>query len=216
MRLVCRKCNRVFHMNVAGKGVLGDPPAVVGRAPRGDRAAPHLGGEGAEADWRVNLYEARGSLIKALIAAGVLSAVWLIYFLATRAPESLTDRAQRAADALAANNQGVLKAMAGPDTAAEAVQLSEAVRPQLEKLRGRQSGQDLIVGVVVQEESRRFRRGIVSASFFPPMVPSADRPIMASKKAIKSLVIPLFFDMDQWGQWRLDGRQSLQSVPRAG
>lgn len=217
-RLVCKKCHMVFHMTSGGRTLLGEP---VAETRKGDRQSTR---EGAEAkprsDWRENLPEFTVTGRSALISLIAIVVVAIGYFLFNQAPESLQDRGKKVGEAFAEGNLSLLKSYASDDSADEVVQWYGIADRVLQERKKIWTGQEIKVGVVPVEENPRQRTGEVLVSLVPshgtPHAEAIAKNSEHAEMARRSLELSLFFKLDSWGKWRLDGKKTLLGAPRIG
>lgn len=218
-RLVCKKCHMVFHMTSGGRTVLGEPPA---ENRKGDR---HSGRDAVaeakpRADWKENLPEFTVTGRSALISLVVIVVLAIGYFFYNQTPESLGDRGKRVGEAFAAGKLNDLKAYATDDSADDVVQWFGIADRVLQDRKKIWAGSEIKVGVVPVDENTRNKTGEVLVSLVPAHAPPHTENIAkhadAAELARRSLELTLFFKLDAWGKWRLDGKKTLLGAPRIG
>jgi hypothetical protein len=211
-RMVCKKCNMIFHMSPSGRAVLGEPPA--------SRGADQGHGRGAKAvadtdgiDWSALLSDvgnARVKILGGLLAVGVLVLVY--YFMAVGSGDQLQPKAQLAATALVEDSVGYLKKISSSDSTDDVDRLCQQLHPLLEGIKKESTGNKLLVTVLVTEESRATGRGKVEAFFAAVKGPSRTEAIAAEAGAVgkskSSHELSLFW-VWEGGTWRFDAKQTL-------
>jgi hypothetical protein len=223
-RLVCKKCHIVFHMNTAGRTLLGEPPVSPSEKKKEkDKAfeAPALPSFEGLGDLRENIKDI--SPKKLAIAAGVLLVAMVGYTFLTAAPESLAIRASITAEKFAADDLAYLKNIASSGTADDVVRWFDAVHPKLVK--SREGWKTTLADVQVQVigEDRRQRVGEAQAFIYPGTKATHSESISSAAKEAsevsstvnQSVDLHMFWTLDSSGKWRLDGRQTFQMANKA-
>ena len=231
-RLVCRKCHVVFHMDPGGRAVLGEPNQAGSKdkkkAPRAVSRSPWLQSLGIPT--LDQLTSAKSDLseysfpVKPI--AGVLVglvALWFIWGMMSGPGESVADRAQTAAQALARGDLNYLKSFASDDTRDDVVRWYDVAHTKLDQAQKDWPSKEAIIQVVIVEEDRKLRRGEVEAFIMPamaattspaPVAPAASDKSASDKPAVAG---PLSFHLHWiWDgkHWMLDGRQSFAMATR--
>jgi hypothetical protein len=152
---------------------------------------------------------------KAIALLAVVGLAWGVISYLRRAPEGLDAFATETALALANNDQSYLKTMTTPETQEDLAKWSDLVRPQLESLKKQSPGGELDVSVVVIDQNRKQRTGLVSAFLTPSAGAGGDASVTSRDSGPRAhpLELPLHWVLDRWGKWRLDGRMTLLSAP---
>lgn len=216
IRLVCKKCHAVFHMHQDGRAVLGEPPMALKKADRSQKFSK-LTKSFSLGDWKSYLPDGELSPKKGMVLFAGLGFILAIVLLLNRSPEGLDTLATSTVNAFVNNNDsGRLKAIATPSTAEFVEEWAEAVRPQLDKLRKKSEGSDISVSIVVIDQNKRKRKGQVTA-FLSSGLGSvvAAQSTSTGGRPQPPLELPIFWILDRWGHWRLDGRQTLMATPQA-
>lgn len=221
-RLVCKKCHIVFHMNTAGRTLLGEPPVNHAQTKK-EKAfeAPTLPNFEGFGDIRENFKNV--SPKKLAIAAGVLLVAMVAYTLVSSAPESLASRVEITAKRFADDDLAYLKELASSDTADDVVRWFDTVHPKLVKSRESWKTRLADIQVQVVGEDRRQRVGEAQAFIYPSAkgnhseaISSAAKEASETGSAVnESVDLHMFWVLDSRGRWRLDGRQTYQMANKS-
>jgi hypothetical protein len=213
-RLVCKKCLKVFHLTTGGKAVLGPPPE-----PSASRTAPVA--VSADRTSTVDQFLERLPSLqvqpRTLAVLGGLGLVALAWFWFSR-NEPLSEVAQRAAQATMDGDLTVLRGLASSGTTEEVLQWYQSVRPKCDALRS-VSGGPPTVGFIIMKEEPQSGIAEVQARYVPmemdltrrgSLLP--DPTVLASGTRAKILEIPMRFTVGSWGDWKLDGKRTLETT----
>jgi|GEM_PF-2198284 len=225
-RLVCKKCHAVFHMPTADRTVLGEPQVESPKADASARAREprRSSGDGVEAltgnfsDGIEGLKESLSSISPkqaGIGAAGLLLVVGAWFFL-SRPPESLTEITALTVRKFADDDLASLKQAASTDTVEDVVKWYETVHPRLVKARERWKTNSVRTDVLVLTENAQQRSGESHAYVYPASASTPQASTTSGSEPVWPLIIPLEFTMhwtlDAGGNWRINGRQTLQSA----
>ena len=206
-------------MTSTGRTVLGEP-ALENR--KGDRRSGRDAAADAKprSDWRENMPEFTVTGRSALISLIAIVVVVIGYFVLNQAPESLEERGKRVGEAFAEGKLSALKSYATDDSPDDVVQWFGIADRVLQERKKIWTGSEILVGVVPVDENRRQRTGEVQVSLVPshgtPHAESIAKNSDHAEMARRSLELTLFFKLDSWGKWRLDGKKTLLGAPRIG
>lgn len=220
-RLVCKKCLVVFHMNSAGRTLLGEPSGV-----EPPKAETH-----AQLGPKLPSFEDLGGIKESLptfsprslmIGGGVLVVGLALFLFMSRTPENLLDTATTTAERFAADDLAYLKQVATSDTIDDVVRWFDVVHPELVKSREQWKTSGTRVQVVIVDEDRRQRRGEAHAYIYPASGSSHGTSITQAASQVDTLDatsmqpidLKLFWVIDGSGHWRLDGRETYMSTSR--
>jgi len=195
-----------------GRFVAGEPPIDKAKL---ERMAIRASRTAAPKGWRDFVPDGEFPTRQAIALGALVVLVWGVVAYLRREPEGLGEYATVATEALARDNQSYIKSLTTPETVDDVVNWSELLRPQLASLKEQSSGGDLNVSVVVIDQNRRQRTGLVSAFVSPNAAGggTAGQPTAASHRP-RPLEFPLYWVLDRWGKWRLDGKTTLLSAPQ--
>jgi hypothetical protein len=215
-RLVCKKCLRVFHLTPSGQAVLGEPPQPK-EAPKERAAREAYGIETPEA---IEQLAARISKFRLPqprtlgIIAGVVAVVLLLSWLFSR--PSLERRARIVGMAIITPDMKQVVDMCVPGTEPDAIQwYAETFKRYLDlKLAlGHDAGLTIrptgdstggaatVIAVFAQEGKRGEGSALLETT----------QSIPSLSNTSSTLEVPLFFVVDSWGNWRLDGKRTAQA-----
>src|SRR4051812_28665952 len=167
-RLVCKKCHAAFHMNTAGRTLLGEPHA--------ESARPEAGHQHHNDGPRMPSFEGLGGLkdslptvsmrslllgVAAIVVGGGLFMIW------SKPPEPLADAVKLTAERFAEDDLAYLKQVASSDTVDDVVRWFDVKHPELVKSRDQWKSKGTHVQVTVIGEDRRERRGEALAFIYP-------------------------------------------------
>ena len=222
-RMVCKKCHMVFHMNSAGRAVLGEPrvdPSKSG-VTKSEKSGFFKAIEDAPIPTLSSITELKDSLtgsslpIKPILIGLVAIAIgWGTYSLLFGPPESIADRATAIAQAFATDDLAYLKKSATTDSVDDVVLWFNANLPQMVQARKEWNGGTPVIQTTVVEEDRAMRAGQVEAFLYPPEIAKRAKSISSSESAgapIKPVELHLHFALEG-GKWRLNGKQMARAV----
>jgi hypothetical protein len=205
-RLVCKKCHAVFHMNKAGRVVLGEPHdesrSATRTAVRATKPAEKKSGT-----WRDYLPEGEitprmkaAALGAAALCAGFI--VWLLLPVAT-----LEQRAKDVAEAFKKGERSTLKSMAlkSPNTSREVENWYNVVHPRLEKRMKEWGVND--VRVEVMPDMDNTKEGEKVTVMLMPAVAGS----LTSDSFQKSITL-MFYLKKRSGQWWINGKATVNAA----
>jgi hypothetical protein len=199
----CKKCHSPFYVNEAGRAFVGEPPA-----------APDVDIEQLKQKVRQTLAQIPVKKVVAGLAALVLA--WLGMGYLFRPEERLNQVADLAAKALADHDVAYLKSIAATDTDADVARWFEQVYPRLVHARGYWNGMEEVVEAHVAKEDRNEKKGIAGLSIHAGAGNARDvslaDPSRATSAAPPQVDVETQWTLDQWGHWKLDGRETLARV----
>jgi hypothetical protein len=209
--LCCRKCLTPFHRNEAGDVVVGEPRRGVRELEYAERELEQLNQKLQGLRDRVPFKR-----VVAGLAAVFVVGVSVFYLFG---PAARLDRAaERAARAFAEDDEGYLKSIAAPGTAAEVAHWFAAAHRRLLQRRARWYGPAEVIEVHVALEDRSHGRGVVGVSIHPGLRTALDvslaDPAAATAAAPAPFNLVTVWTRSWWGRWMLDGRDTnLRSHP---
>ena len=203
--LCCRKCHTPFHRNKYGDVVVGEPRGV-------DRELEEVERELAELKQKLRDLRERIPVrrIVAGLAAVLVVGVSVSYLFGPA--ERLDRAAERAARAVAADDEDYLESIAAPGTAADVARWFAAAHRRLVQERARWYVPAEVIEVHVNEEDRSHGRGVVGVSIHPGVRTALDVSLADGAAATASDPSP--FNMETvwtrgwWGRWLLDGHDT--------
>ncbi len=210
-RLVCKKCHKVFHVNTAGRTLLGEPQAEAmqptTRRTTADGFAmpsfePGRKPEGAPADVSPRADAQRVRRVRRRLDRLVLP---------DAAPPSLEAASKELAAHLADDDLAYLKAASSADTAKDTVRWFDAVHPGLVKTRNDWKTRHFDVRVMVIDENRRQRIGQSEAFLYPGQGASHTAKVEDAANAantggpamVQPVNLKLYWVLDR-GNWRIE------------
>lgn len=217
-RLVCRKCLKTFHVTPAGRAVPGAPPQTSEAAtnPALNTSVPDRAQEVDQ--WFERISRACFSPRTALILGGLI----VLVIGSTMYPrgETLEDRVRKVARAAYDGDTAALRSLAVGGTSDEVSRWHGAIQASLGQLRESLGG----VPPTIHVEIHRLDPSDGTAEVVARM--SAEQgltrrgthlpdPTIVNAAGVKFLELPLRFRIETWKGWRLDGKQTLDVVPRA-
>jgi hypothetical protein len=223
-RLNCKKCHVVFHVNTAGRALLGEPHVEPQKSEHHHHEGLHLPSlpsfEGLDG-LKNGLPEV--SLRSLGVGVAVVAVLGGLVMFLTRPSESLADSARRTAERFANDDLAYLKQIATSETIDDVVRWFDAVHPQLVKTRERWKSPEADVQVMVIGEDHQQRKGEAQAFIYPAGSTSRVSAIAAAADSTSTSVpvagpapidLRLHWVLDRKGTWRLDGLQTFQAVSR--
>jgi hypothetical protein len=201
-RLVCKKCHAVFHMNKAGRVVLGEPHDESRSATRTAMRATKTA-EKKSGTWRDYLPEGEltprmklAALGGAALAVGFI--VWLLIPVAT-----LEQRAKDVAEAFKNGEKSTLKSMAYTSTSREVENWYNVVHPRLEKRMKEWGANDVRVDVMPDMDSTREGEK-VTVMITPAGALTSD--------SLQKRMTLMFYLRKKSGQWWINGKATVNSA----
>jgi hypothetical protein len=219
-RLVCKKCHMVFHMNSAGRAVLGEPRGEPSKSgiTKSEKSGFFKSIEEVPLPNLSSITDLKESLsannlpIKPILIGLVAIAIgWGTYSLLFGPPESIADRSTAIAQAFATDDLSYLKKNATSDSADDVVLWFNATLPQLVQARKVWKGGTPVVRTTVVEEDRAMRSGEVEAFLYPPEMAARAQAIESAGTPITPVELHLHFTLEG-GKWRLNGKK-LKATP---
>jgi hypothetical protein len=219
-RLVCRKCLKVFYLTPTGRAVLGEPPqAAVTPTTKTPR-------EKVEFDFSLDVPPWLRSLTKRVISPKVLAVVGGLIVLAAGYAavsylrgESLEERATKVARAAVDGDLGTLLTLTSTDTGDDMVKWYTKVRPQCDELKRALLTPTPFVQLVVNKEDDATGTVEVVAQITnkEPLARTGARipdATISAFSAEKKIELPLMLTSEGFGGWRLDGKRTLETIPK--
>ncbi len=210
-RLVCRKCLRVFYLSPSHQAILGEPPppkdAGKQRAPK-EEFDIDLGMDALRS--KINKFKLPDPRILAAVAALILvggAAFWLF------SRQSLEVRARIVADAIKSSDMKQIIDIAVPGTENDLILWYADVYKQYLNLK-LVLGQDAAVTIHTTGDSRGGSSMVVAQFAMPgaraenPALAESLQPIPSLSHIKNTLDVPLFFVVDGYGNWVLDGKRT--------
>jgi len=220
-RLICKKCHVAFHVNTAGRALLGEPHVEVPKAEPRHHEGFHLPSL-PEIEGLDGLTARLSDLSLRTVGVGVAVIVLLgglIMFL-TRPPESLAESARRTAEHFASDDLAYLKQVATAETIDDVVRWFDTVHPLLVKHRENWKGRDADIQVMVIGEDHKQRKGEAQAFIYPAkskthvteVAAAADSATAGAPASQPPIDLRLHWVLDRSGTWKLDGLQTYQAA----
>jgi hypothetical protein len=217
-RLVCKKCLRVFHLTPSGQAVSGEPPQQK-EAPKEHAERDAIGFETPQ--WletlanrlsKLRLPEPRTLGIIGAVALVLLLGFWLF------SRQSLEKRARAVAQAIISTNMKQVIDLTAPGTENDAIRWYAETYQRYLALKlilgkdaeirvgpqGDSHGNTASVIVVFSQEGKRGEGTALVET-------TATIPSLSNTPT--SIEVPLFFVVDNWGNWVLDGKRTADSSP---
>lgn len=205
-RYTCRKCHSPFHLNKAGIAVVGEPPSIEV--------------ELAEAKQKFREGLEKIPFKKIAIGAGAFVVVLILGYALFGPSERLESAGQRAARALADNDESYFKSIAAPGTSEDVGRWFKAAHAQLEAARGRwHGGNEEVVEAHVGSEDKANRKGSVLISIHRTIgsgfdVSLAD-PAAATAMADAPYEVATEWTRGRFGRWQIDGHATYAKLPQS-
>ena len=218
-RLVCKKCNRVFHLTATGVPLLGEPPAVKTGAAQRPGREPSNATAGEKADWRAMLPEGGLNVSRRSLIIGVSALLILggLYFYSNMPTETLEDKTKDVGYALAGNDIATIRGLASSNTAADAESWARGVHDLLERKRVSWTNKEVRTQGNVIEQNRRQSRGESMIVLFPDAATARNNQIaseadMGGPMSKNAIMISVYWTLDSLGKWHLDGGGCLKAL----
>jgi hypothetical protein len=218
-RLVCRKCMRVFHLTSGGRTVLGEPPQAAVSAARPPR-------EKVEFDYSLDVPPWLGRVTRLVfapkvltIAGGLILVACIGIAVSILRGESLKERTTKVARAAVMGDLGTLIELTATGTGDDMLKWYSKVRPQCEELKGALQTQTPFVEVIVSKEDTSNGTASVLARIGTAESPArtgggisgaASQSLLANK----TMELPLELTSEGMSGWRLDGKRTLEAIPK--
>jgi len=225
-RLNCKKCHVVFHVNTAGRALLGEPHLEPQKAEHHHHEGLHLPSL-PSFDGLDGLKDGLPQVSLRSLGIGMAAIVILggLFMFLTKPPESLADSARRTAERFANDDLAYLKQIATSESIDDVVRWFDTVHPVLVKSRERWKSREANVQVMVIGEDRRQRKGEAQAFIYPAgatsrytaIAAAADSTGMSTSTATASqqpIDLRLHWVLDRNGTWRLDGLTTYKAASR--
>jgi len=214
-RLVCKKCQVVFHMTSTGRLELGEPPNS-GRSSRDtNRSTQATATKKAKAatpreSAEFGLPEFKVTPLQAKIGVGVAVLLAVGYFLIQdHPPEPLSYRAQKAADSVVADDLPSLKGLADSQAQDALAKWYETAHGKIEQLKKDSPGRPVMTTVLVNGEDRAAKAG--AAVLYVNLGSPTGAAAKSTKAAKLTLEIPLLWTLSG-NRWVLDGKKLEESA----
>lgn len=197
-RLHCRKCHTPFHLNKAGRAVIGEPPDV----------------EQDLAELKQTLRDFRDRIPTRRIAAGAAAVLvaWLMLSYLFGPSEDLAQVAEGAARAVAENDEDYLRSIAAPGTSEEVARWFEQAHRRLVEQRKHWYAKDEKIEVHVASVDPTQGKGVVGVSIHPSIGTARDvslaDPAAATASAASPCDLETVWVQDWRGRWMLDGHDT--------
>jgi len=223
-RLNCKKCHVVFHVNTAGRALLGEPHVEPQKSDHHHHEGLHLPNLPSLPSFELDsLKDGLPQVSPRSLGVGVavIAVLGGLFMFLTKPPESLADSAQRTAERFANDDLAYLKQIATSETIDDVVRWFDTVHPQLVKSRERWKSKEASIQVMVIGEDPRLRKGEAQAFIYPAGATSRVAAIAAAADSTASnasaagqqpIDLRLHWVLDRKGNWRLDGLQTYQAV----
>jgi hypothetical protein len=217
-RLVCKKCLRVFHLTPSGRAVIGEPPQQV--------VAPVKAADPTEKLEIALNFEWLGGILRALTSpkvlavAGGLIVVAAGYMLVSLFhSESLETRAGRIAQATVKGELSTLLELSSTGTSDDVVKWFIAIQPQCLEIKKTMTTAEPAVDVVINKEDAASGTADVVARVASEEALAKHHgnklPDMSiSTFADRIFELPLAFTSEGLEGWRLDGKRTLEALPK--
>jgi hypothetical protein len=218
VRLVCKKCLRVFHVTPAGNTVLGEPAA-----PK-EESKPRHNRESARSDTVQSFDELTSRLSKVrlpevqpmtlgLIAGIVLLSTfgyWFVFY-----KQSLATRTESVARAIVKSDMKTVVDLAVQGTEMDTMRWYHDVYKSYLDLKLALAGQEagIVIQVPVEDRGGTTRVNVLFSKeglrFDGAIFNDALQPNPSLSRSKTSLDVPLFWVKDLWGNWHLDGTKTF-------
>jgi hypothetical protein len=217
-RLVCKKCLRVFHLTPSGRAVIGEPPQPV--------VAPVKAPDPTEKFELALNFEWLGGIKKLVTSPKVLAVVGGLIVVAAGYmvvslfhSESLETRASRIAKATVKGELSTLLELSSTGTSDDIVKWFIAIQPQCVEIKKAMTTAEPAVDVVINKEDAASGTADVVARVASEEALSKHHgnklPDMSiSTFADRVYELPLVFISEGLEGWRLDGKRTLEAMPK--
>lgn len=217
-RLVCKKCLRVFHLTPSGRAVIGEPPQQV--------AAPVKVADPTEKleialnfEWLSGIGKVVTSPKTLAVVGGLLVVAAGYYLVSLFHSESLETRASRIAQATVKGELSTLLELSSSGTSDDVVKWFIAIQPQCVEVKKTLTTPEPAVDVVINKEDASTGTADVIARVASEEALAKHRgnklPDMSiSTFADRVFELPLAFTSEGLEGWRLDGKRTLDALPK--
>jgi hypothetical protein len=218
-RLVCRKCLQVFHVTAAGRAVAGEPPQTAVPASKPPR-------EKVEFELGLNVPPWLGRFGKLVFSPKVLGVAGVLILVACGwigisilRGETLQERTTKLARAAVMGDLGTLLDLTATGTGDDMLKWYAAVQPECNELKGALRTLTPFVEVVVNKEDTNGGTASVVARISTEERLSGGGirnpgAASASLSPGKSMDLALEFASEGIGGWKLDGKRTLDAIPK--
>ncbi len=221
VRLVCKKCLKVFHLSPSGKPVLGEPPALKDQPKekvRKESAGYDFGGpldDLAQRFSKVKLPRVSGAALGITAAVLLLAGLGIWLF----ARQSLVQRSELVAKSLRnAEDMKTVIDVSVPETVLDTIRWYGEASKKYGELKMAMGGLDAGITikvmsdgspppavVVCQYSAAGTRLGSAGVETFQPTPSLANTPSMVE--------MHFYFVKDSFGNWMLDGTRTFNDKP---
>jgi hypothetical protein len=214
----CKSCNAPFYLNAAGDSILGEPPGErAAVAARQKEATKKKTEDGFEFDLKGKVREL-GEINKAPLLGGILGVAAILavvyWFVGAPSVNPIVERAIYVAKAVADSDDVRIKAAASSETADDAG-LWIAQARAVNKIRGNSRDYSIAAGVLDGAGSNSTASVVATLSRLSQSSPSSSSAGPTTSSDDQFVSLPMTFVKDSSGQWRLDGRQTLENTAKA-
>ena len=202
--LRCSKCHTSFHLDRAGKVVLGRPPEV------GDEVERKLVELKQALDPR--LVASKLPTKRAVPVVASLLVLGLAWYVVLGPSAPLEQAAERAARAFAADDRSTLRGLATSDTAEDLDRWADSLYPGFDRERSRWPAKE-VIQVEAAKEDAATGKGTADVLIRPGVASGLDvslaNPEAATASAPTTLLLRMAWVRNWRGRWRLDGKATL-------
>lgn len=234
-RLHCKKCDAVFHMDMSGHIVLGEPgadkkkPDSIFGLKTSAAPKPKVRAKDEPMDLLGNLKDAwTGIPLAGRIVLGAAALAAIVMFSGIRLPRlggpplppDFNGRALYLADAFIEDSSSRIRKLAAPGTEADAAAWLSKVRPGFQHSGPRRQGNIVtVLPPMILEQDRTKGRGRVLMYLLPPIPkPDAANPdkgyFAPGYRADGTFALPTLWKPDAAGRWQFDGTASLANASK--
>jgi hypothetical protein len=217
--LVCKKCLRVFHLTPSGRAVIGEPPLPV--------VAPVKPPDPTEKIEIVLDFDRWFGGVKRVVTspkvlavAGGLIVVAAGYLLISLFhSESLETRASRIAQATVKGELSTLLELSSSGTSDDVVKWFIAIQPQCAEIKKTMTTAEPAVDVVINKEDSASGTADVTARVASEEALTKHHGNQLPDMSITTFAdrifeLPLVFTSEGLEGWRLDGKRTLEALPK--
>lgn len=206
--LHCKKCNTVFHLDLSGKVILGEPPSVKAASQQTEKAG-EFDVIGAIAGAIVRLPMAGKLAILLLIVGGIgffiLRSTSEAFTGSRGSTQSLLVKTVKAGESYVSQDYDDLANMAAPETKDALQSWYKMMRPRIGDYGKQESGKDVTVSGDMTGSAGTGDAGAKTSAvlFFPTL---------EGKTKAEDVAIVNFAWVKQNGDWLLDGKTMLEDA----